>query len=136
MAGQEATPAVQIPKLDMSAFQAEAGPRRWAQKAAQKEAAERTLVRVMAEETRAADEASGNSTEVNNDDPFAILSQLDEERLIIALSREDIRLLCVAWLLAQPESYRLQRRQDLEELQEKLKREGAALLPFLSGQQV
>ena len=62
-----------------------------------------------------------------------VLLQLDEQRLIKVLLALDIRLLCRVWLLAQPDDYRLPRRQDLEKLQEKLERDGATLLPFLSG---
>ena len=63
-----------------------------------------------------------------------VLSQLDEQRLIKVLLALDIRLLCREWLLAQPNDYRLERRQVLEELQKKLEREESTLLPFLSGQ--
>ena len=55
-----------------------------------------------------------------------ILSQLDE-RLIAALRREDIRLLRPSWLLAQPDDFRLSRRQKLEEL------ERSSSSPLLSG---
>ena len=44
-----------------------------------------------------------------------LLSQLDEQKLIRALESEDIRLGRRDWLLAQPDDYRLQKRQDLEE---------------------
>eukprot|EP00966_Prymnesium_polylepis_P075098 1741880-Prymnesium_polylepis.2 len=44
---------------------------------------------------------------------LAALTTLDD-RLCGALLRGDVRLVRVAWLRAQPDSYRLQRRQDLE----------------------
>ena len=46
-----------------------------------------------------------------------------------ALEREDIRLLSVEWLLAQPHGYNMQRRQDLE----RLERAGQGLSPLLRG---
>ena len=46
-----------------------------------------------------------------------------------ALEREDIRLLRVEWLLAQPKGYKMQRRQDLE----KLERTDRGLTPLLVG---
>ena len=59
---------------------------------------------------------------------LSALSQLDE-RLITALEREDIRLLRSAWLLAQPDDYHIQRRQELEEVEQ----QGASPSPLLSG---
>jgi len=56
-----------------------------------------------------------------------LLSQLDEQKLIRALESEDIRLGCREWLLAQPDDYRLQKRQDLEE------RESRGESPLLHG---
>ena len=44
-------------------------------------------------------------------------SQVLDDRLVEALEREDIRLLRVEWLLSQPDDYKMQRRQDLEELE-------------------
>ena len=44
------------------------------------------------------------------------LSSLDEQ-LVQALGGGHIRLLRVSWLLAQPDNYRIQRRQELEELE-------------------
>ena len=52
-------------------------------------------------------------------DELRALSALDEERLTGALEREDIRLLSVDWLLAQPDNYKIERRQDLEKLEPK-----------------
>ena len=46
-----------------------------------------------------------------------------------ALQREDIRLLRVEWLLSQPEGYKMQRRQDLEERE----RADRVLSPLFSG---
>ena len=45
------------------------------------------------------------------------------------LKREDIRLLRVEWLLAQPEGYKMQRRQELEELE----RADQGLTPLITG---
>ena len=42
------------------------------------------------------------------------LSALDEKLLIKVLAAGDIRLLRVEWLLAQPEGFKMERRQDLE----------------------
>ena len=58
----------------------------------------------------------------------AALAVLDEP-LVAVLRSGDIRLLCAAWLLKQPEGWRLQRRQDLEAL------EAAGERPFLSTKQ-
>ena len=52
-----------------------------------------------------------------------------DERLVTVLTNEDIRLLRVEWLLAQREDYKIQRRQELEEL------ERAELSPFLTGEE-
>ena len=49
-------------------------------------------------------------------DVWRALSALDED-LVTALSRGDIRLLRSQWLLAQPDGYKLPRRQDLEKLE-------------------
>jgi len=57
------------------------------------------------------------------------LQALDEERLIGVLKCEDLRLLRVEWLLGQPVGYRLQRRQELEELE----RADQGLSPLLTG---
>merc|ERR1740139_946068 len=57
-----------------------------------------------------------------------LLSALDD-RLIRVLLKEDIRLLRVQWLLAQPKGYKIQRRQDLE----KLERDDQGLSPLLTG---
>jgi hypothetical protein len=43
------------------------------------------------------------------------LSALDDERLVGVLAAGDIRLLRVSWLLAQPHSFRMERRQLLEQ---------------------
>ena len=45
------------------------------------------------------------------------------------LEREDIHLLRVAWLLDQPDDYRMQRRQDLE----RLERDDQGMSPLLCG---
>lgn len=71
----------------------------------------------------ASDEASASSTkpaggiagELAADELLRTLSQLDEQRLIGALQREDIRLVRADWLRAQASSYRIERRQALEE---------------------
>ena len=44
-------------------------------------------------------------------------SQALDDRLVEALEREDIRLLRVEWLLAQPANFKMQRRQDLEQIE-------------------
>ena len=49
-------------------------------------------------------------------DVMTALTRLDD-RLGEALEQGDIRLLRVEWLLAQPKGYKMQRRQDLEELE-------------------
>ena len=54
-------------------------------------------------------------------------------KLIEALEREDIRLLRVEWLLAQPDGFKLPRRQDLEILERSLK--GVGLSPLLRGEE-
>ena len=69
-------------------------------------------------------EASGATN-----DPMQMLSKLDEERLVASLLSEDIRLVRREWLLAQPDSYRLQRRQELEMLEQ------AGASPLLSGEE-
>ena len=58
--------------------------------------------------------------------PLAALSTLDD-KLAEALERGDIRLLRVEWLLAQPDDFRMQRRQDLEMLEQQ-----GGLSPLLS----
>ena len=52
-----------------------------------------------------------------------------DERLVTVLTNEDIRLLRVEWLLAQPVDYKIQRRQELE----KLERDDRGLSPLLTG---
>ena len=54
-------------------------------------------------------------------------------KLIEALEREAIRLLRVEWLLAQPDGFKLPRRQDLEILERSLK--GVGLSPLLRGEE-
>ena len=54
-----------------------------------------------------------------------------DERLVAVLTKEDIRLLRVEWLLAQREDYKIQRRQELE----KLERDDRGLSPFLTGEE-
>ena len=56
-------------------------------------------------------------------------SQALDDQLISVLEREDIRLLRVAWLLDQPDDYRMQRRQDLE----RLERDDQGMSPLLCG---
>ena len=56
-----------------------------------------------------------------------------DDRLIDALEREVIRLLRVEWLLAQPDGFKLPRRQDLEILERSLK--GVGLSPLLRGEE-
>ena len=58
-------------------------------------------------------------------------AQVLDDRLIEALEREDIRLLRVQWLLAQPDGYKILRRQDLEILE----RDGHGLSPLLRGKE-
>ena len=58
---------------------------------------------------------------------YKALTALDDQ-LVAALERRDVRLVRPAWLLAQPEGYRMQRRQALEELE----RGGASPSPLLS----
>ena len=53
-----------------------------------------------------------------------------DDRLVKALTDEDIRLLRVEWLLAQPRGYKIQRRQELE----RLERDDRGLSPFLTGE--
>jgi hypothetical protein len=62
------------------------------------------------------------------DGDAAILRTLSsfDDRLTRAVANGDIRIVRTGWLLAQPESYRLERRQDLE------KRESRAEAPFLT----
>jgi hypothetical protein len=62
------------------------------------------------------------------DGDAAILRTLSsfDDRLTRAVANGDIRIVSTGWLLAQPESYRLERRQDLE------KRESRAEAPFLT----
>ena len=59
------------------------------------------------------------------------LTELDD-RIVEAFNAEDIKLLRAAWLLAQPASYRVMRRQDLEIIQAELEAKGEVLTPFLS----
>ena len=61
--------------------------------------------------------------------PVAILSQLDE-RLVAKLEAGDIRLLRVKWVEVQPDGYSVQRRQELEALQEEIEKHGG-LTPLL-----
>ena len=53
-----------------------------------------------------------------------------DDRLVRVLTDEDIRLLRVEWLLAQPRGYKIQRRQELE----RLERDDRGLSPFLTGE--
>ena len=53
----------------------------------------------------------------NAQSPVVILSTLDD-RLVAVLEAGDIRLLRVKWVESQPEGYSMQRRQELEALQE------------------
>ena len=61
---------------------------------------------------------------------MAILSTLDD-RLVAVLEAGDIRLLRVKWVESQPEAYGMQRRQELEALQEEIEKHGG-LTPLLS----
>ena len=65
-----------------------------------------------------------------SDDVRLALTTLDD-RLVRALEVGDIRLVRAAWLLAQPEEYRIQRRQDLEALEQN----GASPSPLLNSQE-
>jgi hypothetical protein len=58
-------------------------------------------------------------------------SQALDDRLVRVLTEKDIRLLRVEWLLAQPKGYKIQRRQDLEELE----RADQELSPLLTGEE-
>ena len=68
----------------------------------------------LAPEERASSEGPSSGKGVSIE-ALQLLSQLDEQKLIKALESEDIRLGRREWLLAQPDDYRLQKRQDLEE---------------------
>ena len=61
--------------------------------------------------------------------PVVILSSLDD-RLVAVLERGDIRLLRVKWVEVQPEGFKIQRRQELEALQEEIEKHGG-LTPLL-----
>ena len=61
--------------------------------------------------------------------PVVILSTLDD-RLMAVLEAGDIRLLRVEWVESQPEAYGMQRRQELEALQEEIGKHGG-LTPLL-----
>ena len=65
----------------------------------------------------------------NAQSPVAILSTLDD-RLLAVLEAGDIRLLRVEWLQSQQEGYKIQRRQELEALQEEIEKHGG-LTPLL-----
>lgn len=65
----------------------------------------------------------------NVQSPVVILSTLDD-RLVAVLEAGDIRLLRVKWLESQPEGYGMQRRQELEALQEEIEKHGG-LTPLL-----
>ena len=66
----------------------------------------------------------------NAQSPVAILSTLDD-RLVAVLEAGDIRLLRVKWLEVQKEEYTVQRRQELEALQEENEKRGEELTPLL-----
>ena len=61
---------------------------------------------------------------------MVILSTLDD-RLVAVLEAGDIRLLRVKWLEVQKEEYTIQRRQELEALQEENEKRGEELTPLL-----
>ena len=63
------------------------------------------------------------------DQPTTTAQALDEERLVGVLQDEDLRLLRVEWLHAQPDGYKLPQRQKLEELE----RADLGLSPLLTG---
>ena len=65
----------------------------------------------------------------NAQSPVVILSTLDD-RLVAVLEAGDIRLLRVKWLEVQKEEYAIQRRQELEALQEEIEKHGG-LTPLL-----
>ena len=65
----------------------------------------------------------------NAQSPVVILSTLDD-RLVAVLEAGDIRLLRVKWVESQPEGYGMQRRQELEALQEEIEKHGG-LTPLL-----
>jgi len=65
----------------------------------------------------------------NAQSPVVILSTLDD-RLVAVLEAGDIRLLRVEWVESQPEAYGMQRRQELEALQEEIEKHGG-LTPLL-----
>ena len=54
-----------------------------------------------------------------------------DDQLVTALTDKDVRLLRVEWLLAQPEDYKIPRRQELE----KLEPDDRGLSPFLTGEE-
>ena len=65
--------------------------------------------------TAAADPKQKDPAAPPSDDVLRALSSIDD-RLVEALERGDIRLLCSAWVDQQPDTYRLQFRQELEKL--------------------
>ena len=65
-------------------------------------------------EKRASSEERSSDRSVSIE-ALKLLSELDEQKLIQALESEDIRLGRRDWLLEQPDDYRLERRQKLEE---------------------
>ena len=64
-----------------------------------------------------------------------VLCSSDHDKLVNAVQRGDIRLLNPAWLKKQPPDYRIQYRQELEQLEKKLEAEGKSPLPLLKPDQ-
>lgn len=62
------------------------------------------------------EEAKGAAQSLNADASLALTSL--DDRLVDVLSKGHIRLVRSAWLLAQPEDYRIEKRQDLELLEQ------------------
>ena len=100
---------------------AEASPSRVAQQLRSEVAAATAPSKTVITLRGAAEESAANAA------LLAKLTVLDDQ-LVAALKRSDVRLMRRAWLLAQPEGYRMQRRQALEELE----RGGASPSPLLS----
>ena len=83
------------------------------------------LIRIVAERLVAA-----TRTELS-DEIKQSLTRLDDG-LVEALQRGDIRLVRCAWLLQQPEDYRIQRCQDLEKAESSSSSSSAPISPLLS----
>ena len=85
--------------------------------------------KIAPDQSSAPSAGSAAKRQSNAQSPVAILSTLDD-RLVAVLEAGDIRLLRVKWLESQPEGYGMQRRQELEALQEEIEKHGG-LTPLL-----